>query len=211
MGESRQNMKLTGLCLAFLIFSLIEAQTSPPTTPGAGSSTGGAEACCLKKVVSGTGNMDGTYNYKKTFDGEKDVNCHDGCIYTREGREGEEYCFKWVDSGAANINDECGAPTGTTPPPSSSGSQGPTESTPPPAGSTPGAESTPPPTGSSPGAESTPPPTGAESTPPPTGSSPGAESSPAPSSQASTVPTSAGSTLSPEDTISAANSVIAQA
>ena len=113
--QSRQNMKLTGLCLAVLIFSLIEAQTSPGTTP-AGSSPGGGEACCLKKVVSGTGTMDGTYNYKKTFDGEKDVNCYDGCIYTREGREGEEYCFKWVDSGAANINDECEAPTGTTPP-----------------------------------------------------------------------------------------------
>merc|ERR1719400_2894973 len=208
-------MRLTGLCLAVLSFSFIEAQTSPQTSPptsppdgsSPGTSPGAEEGCCLKKVVSGTSNdMDGTYNYKKTFDGTKDENCFDGCIYTREGREGEEYCFKFVTSGAANINDECGAPTGTTP---ASGSS------PPPSGSSPGSESpvptggetSPPPTGgeTSPqptGGETSPPPTGGETSPPPTGG----ETSPG-----STVPTSAGTTLSPEDTISAANSVITQA
>merc|ERR1712088_284955 len=197
MGSQDTNMRLTGLCLAVLSFSFIEAQTSqqtsPPTSPPDGSSPGtspGAEeGCCLKKVVSGTSNdMDGTCNYKKTSDGTKDENCFDGCIYTREGREGEEYCFKFVTSGAANINDECGAPTGTTP---ASGSS------PPPSGSSPGSES-PVPTGG----ETSPPPTGGETSPQPTGG----ETSPG-----STVPTSAGSTLSPEDTISAANSVITQA
>merc|ERR1712232_199051 len=193
MGSQDTNMRLTGLCLAVLSFSFIEAQTSPqtspPTSPPDGSSPGtspGAEECCLKKVVSGTSNdMDGTYNYKKTFDGTKDENCFDGCIYTREGREGEEYCFKFVTSGAANINDECGAPAGTTPA----------------SGSSPGAQSTPPPSGSSPGSDS-PTPTGGETSPQPTGG----ETSPG-----FTVPTSAGSTLSPEDTISAANAVITQA
>merc|ERR1719400_1592546 len=190
-------MRLTGLCLAVLSFSFIEAQTSPQTSPptsppdgsSPGTSPGAEEGCCLKKVGCGTSNdMDGTYNYKKTFDGTKDENCFDGCIYTREGREGEEYCFKFVTSGAANINDECGAPTGTTP---ASGSS------PPPSGSSPGSES-PVPTGG----ETSPPPTGGETSPQPTGG----ETSPG-----STVPTSAGSTLSPEDTISAANSVITQA
>merc|ERR1712241_921750 len=165
MGSQDTNMRLAGLCLAVLSFSLIEAQTSPPTSP---PTTSGGEVCCLRKVVSGTGTMDGTYNYVKTFDGEKNENCYDGCIYTREGRTGEEYCFKWVDSGAANINDECEAPTGTTPPsPGSSepGSPGPTE----PSSPGPTEPSSPGPTelGSTPGETSPgsgPPPTG-ESTP----------------------------------------------
>ena len=245
-------MRLTGLCLAVLSLSFIEAQTSPPTSPPPTTPTGGSspsgEGCCLRKVVSGTGNMDGTYNYVKTFDGEKNENCYDGCIYTREGRAGEEYCFKWVDSGAANINDECEAPTGTPPmtesslppasgsseettppaqsqPPSSSGSPGPTE-----LGSTPGESSgsgaptgtTPPSPGSSepgspgptePGSTGeTSPGTGPAATgnstlPPPSSG----ETSLAPLSGSSTVPTSAGSTLSPEATISAANSVITKA
>merc|ERR1711971_329175 len=150
--------------------------------------------------------MDGTYNFVKTFDGEKDEACYDGCIYTREGKPGEEYCFKWVNSGAANINDECEAPTGTTPPMTGSSLPPPSETTPgtgpPPTGETtppPTGETTPPPTGDTsppPTGETSPPPTG-ETSPPPTGgssqpptSSPGG-TSPAPS----TVPTSAGSTL----------------
>merc|ERR1711874_6028 len=174
--QSRQNMRLTGLCLAVLSFSFIEAQTTSPPAPP--PSTTGGEICCLKKVVSGTvNNMDGTYLYKKTFDGEKDENCYDGCIYTREGRPEEEYCFKFVTSGAANINDECEASTGSTPPmtgtsgetnpisvPPATGSESPaptgSETAPPPTGS----ETSPPPTGS----ETAPPPTGSETTPPPT-------------------------------------------
>merc|ERR1712226_1151008 len=183
MGSQDTNMRLAGLCLAVLSFSFIEAQTSPPTSP---PTTSGGEVCCSRKVVSGAGTMDGTYNYVKTFDGEKNENCYDGCIYTREGRTGEEYCFKWVDSGAANINDECEAPTGSSEP----GSPGPTEP-----GSTPGETSPgsgPPPTGEStpPPAESTPPPTG-ESTPPPTG-----ESTPPPTGESSQPPTGS----SPEST-----------
>merc|ERR1711971_1394141 len=198
MGSQDVNMRLTGLCLVVLSFSYIEAQSSPPTTPPAGSSTSGGEGCCARKVVSGTANMDGTYNFVKTFDGEKDEACYDGCIYTREGKPGEEYCFKWVNSGAANINDECEAPTGTTPPMTGSSLPPPSETSPG-TGLPPTGETSPPPTG-----ETSPPPTGGSSQPPT--SSPGG-TSPAPS----TVPTSAGSTLSPEDTISSANSVITQA
>ena len=53
----------------------------------------------------------GTYNFIRTFDGEKDVNCYDGCIYSKEGSPNEEYCFKAVTSDGATINDECDAPT----------------------------------------------------------------------------------------------------
>merc|ERR1711936_501060 len=194
MGSQDVNMRLKGLCLTVLSFSFIKAQTSPPTTPPAGSPTSGGEGCCARKVVSGTDNLDGTYNYVKTFDGEKDENCYDGCIYTREGRTGEEYCFKWVNSGAANINDECEAPTGTTPPMTGSSLPPPSETSPG-TGPPPTGESSPPPTGESsspPTGESSPPPTG-ESSPPPRG-----ETSPPPTGESS--PGSPGSTAPPPPT-----------
>merc|ERR1711936_456283 len=106
MGSQDKAMKLAGLCLAVLTFSLIEAQTTQSATPSG--------ECCYKKTVTGTANeMDGTYYFKKNVVDVKDPNCADGCIYTREGRENEEYCFKAVTSGAADINNECEAPTGT--------------------------------------------------------------------------------------------------
>ena len=111
-GSSQERaMQLAGLCLAFFSFSFIEAQSTP-----------GGEGCCFKKVVSGTTNgMDGTFYYKKSFEGTPDPNCADGCIYTREGREGEEYCFMAVSSGAADINDECEAPSSSPTPPQGTG------------------------------------------------------------------------------------------
>merc|ERR1711953_641986 len=106
MGSQDKAMMLAGLCLAVLTFSFIEAQTTQSATPSG--------ECCYKKTVTGTANeMDGTYYFKKNVVDVKDPNCADGCIYTREGRESEEYCFKAVTSGAADINNECEAPTGT--------------------------------------------------------------------------------------------------
>merc|ERR1712106_880830 len=69
--------------------------------------------CCNTKIVTGSpGNtLDGTYSYLKDWD-PKDPNCYDGCIYSREGRAGEEYCFQAVAVGAT-MKDECDAPTGS--------------------------------------------------------------------------------------------------
>merc|ERR1712128_347256 len=70
--------------------------------------------CCNTRIVTGSpGNtLDGTYSYLKNDAGTKDPNCADGCIYSREGRAGEEYCFQAVAVGAT-IKDECDAPTGS--------------------------------------------------------------------------------------------------
>merc|ERR1719186_616441 len=70
--------------------------------------------CCNTKIVTGSpgSTLDGTYSYLKNEAGTKDPNCYDGCIYSREGRAGEEYCFQAVAVGAT-IKDECDAPTGS--------------------------------------------------------------------------------------------------
>merc|ERR1712215_80295 len=77
------------------------------------------EICCQVKKVTGSkaGNLAGTYNFLKTA-GTKDPNCSDGCIYTKEGAPGEEYCFTPVpEADGADITEEqCAAPTGTTGP-----------------------------------------------------------------------------------------------
>merc|ERR1711953_1267111 len=183
MGSQDKAMMLAGLCLAVLTFSFIEAQTTQSATPSG--------ECCYKKTVTGTANeMDGTYYFKKNVVDVKDPNCADGCIYTREGRESEEYCFKAVTSGAADINNECEAPTGT---PEGTGMPSESPSMPPsdlPSGS---------PTGTPEG-------TGVPSqSDTPTGTAEGTELPP------SSTPSTAGSTLSPEDTIDAANAAITQA
>ena len=66
-------------------------------------------ACCSVKVVTGTGElgMDGVYTYSQTNQG-RDSACADGCVYSREGRVGEEYCFQAVEDGA-RIEDVCGS------------------------------------------------------------------------------------------------------
>ena len=51
--------------------------------------------------------MDGVYSYSETNQG-RDAACADGCVYSREGRVGEEYCFMAVVDGA-NIEDVCGS------------------------------------------------------------------------------------------------------
>ena len=67
--------------------------------------------CCEVKVVTGTGelDLDGVYTFDQTNIG-RDPACYDGCVYTREGWEGEEYCFKSVEEGAM-IEEQCGVTT----------------------------------------------------------------------------------------------------
>merc|ERR1712123_312836 len=55
----------------------------------------------------------GTYTLLNDVSDDKNVACFDGCVYAREGRQGEEYCFQAVDGGA-DIEDQCDVPTGTT-------------------------------------------------------------------------------------------------
>ena len=64
-------------------------------------------SCCKVKIVTGTGelDLDGRYTYNQTNQGRDPV-CRDGCVYTREGWEGEEYCFKTVEGGAM-IEEQC--------------------------------------------------------------------------------------------------------
>merc|ERR1711892_737703 len=73
--------------------------------------------CCTKKIVSGAAAEDkglvGTYTLLDDVSDDKNVACFDGCVYAREGRQGEEYCFQAV-AGGADIEDQCDAPTGTT-------------------------------------------------------------------------------------------------
>merc|ERR1712106_731012 len=73
--------------------------------------------CCHKKIVSGAAAEDkglvGTYTLLDDVSVDKNVACFDGCVYAREGRQGEEYCFQAV-AGGADIEDQCDAPTGTT-------------------------------------------------------------------------------------------------
>merc|ERR1711892_1533654 len=76
-----------------------------------------AQSCCTKKIVSGAAaeakGLVGTYTLLDDVSDDKNVACFDGCVYAREGRQGEEYCFQEV-SGGADIEDQCDAPTGTT-------------------------------------------------------------------------------------------------
>merc|ERR1719234_80001 len=90
---------LTALLIISSLQALAQAQTAP------------APICCQKKTVTGTPDLDGVYTFKKEFEaGQKDENCEDGCIYTRDGRAEEEYCFKATQQGA-NIDEECEAVT----------------------------------------------------------------------------------------------------
>merc|ERR1712106_221231 len=71
--------------------------------------------CCTKKIVSGTAaaGLEGTYSLLNDVADDKNPACFDGCVYSRDGRQGEEYCFQEV-AGGADIEDQCDAPTGTT-------------------------------------------------------------------------------------------------
>merc|ERR1712142_40652 len=111
MGSLYQAMRLTRPCLVLLSFSL------PATRPSQARSE-----CCYKRVVTGSiDGLDGTFYYKGNFDGVENTACSDDCIYSREGAEGEEYCFKAVSSGAADISEECQAPPDPSEPETDSG------------------------------------------------------------------------------------------
>merc|ERR1712045_1045861 len=68
-----------------------------------------AQDCCQKKVVTAPAEHAGTFTFVRKFDGEKDSNCADACIYSKDGADGEEFCFKAVDTDAATIDDQCDA------------------------------------------------------------------------------------------------------
>merc|ERR1711911_57921 len=107
MGNRGSAMGLKGFLLvgSFLLLGLTNAQD-----------------CCQKKVVTAPADHAGTYTFLRKFDGDKDSNCFDSCIYSKEGEAGEEYCFKAVDTDPATIDDQCDA----TPGPTSAAPTGPT-------------------------------------------------------------------------------------
>ena len=56
-----------------------------------------AQDCCQKKVVTEPSEYVGTYTFVKKFDGEKDDNCADSCLYRKDtGPAEDQYCFKAV-------------------------------------------------------------------------------------------------------------------
>merc|ERR1711942_657992 len=95
------------------------------------------DICCKTKIVSGTLAEDqglaGTYTLIRDAGVAPDQACANGCVYSRDGAEGDEYCFQAVAAGADIEDQECGADTGATEP--AGASDGATE----PAGATDGA------------------------------------------------------------------------
>merc|ERR1719347_2454487 len=95
------------------------------------------DICCKTKIVSGTLAEDqglaGTYTLIRDAGVAPDQACANGCVYSRDGVEGDEYCFQAVAAGADIEDQECGADTGATEP--AGASDGATE----PAGATDGA------------------------------------------------------------------------
>merc|ERR1711942_645203 len=78
------------------------------------------DICCKTKIVSGTLAEDqglaGTYTLIRDAGVAPDQACANGCVYSRDGAEGDEYCFQAVAAGADIEDQECGADTGATEP-----------------------------------------------------------------------------------------------
>merc|ERR1712025_1353176 len=78
------------------------------------------DICCKTKIVSGTLAEDqglaGTYTLIRDAGVAPDQACANGCVYSRDGVEGDEYCFQAVAAGADIEDQECGADTGATEP-----------------------------------------------------------------------------------------------
>jgi len=78
------------------------------------------DICCKIKIVSGTladdQGLSGTYNLLRDAGAAPDEACANGCVYSRDGMEGDEYCFQAVAAGADIEDQECGADTGATDP-----------------------------------------------------------------------------------------------
>merc|ERR1711872_830756 len=87
------------------------------------------DVCCNIKIVSGAladdKGLAGTYNLLRNAGEAPDAACANGCVYSREGAAGEEYCFQAVAAGADIEDQECEAVTGSTEP---EGSQTPASS-----------------------------------------------------------------------------------
>merc|ERR1712168_1287522 len=78
------------------------------------------DICCKTKIVSGTLAEDqglaGTYTLLRDAGVAPAAACANGCGYSRDGMEGDEYCFQAVAAGADIEDQECGADTGATEP-----------------------------------------------------------------------------------------------
>merc|ERR1712002_1430633 len=78
------------------------------------------DICCKTKIASGTLAEDqglaGTYTLIRDAGVAPDQACANGCVYGRDGVEGDEYCFQAVAAGADIEDQECGADTGATEP-----------------------------------------------------------------------------------------------
>merc|ERR1712168_692134 len=78
------------------------------------------DICCKTKIVSGTLAEDqglaGTYTLLRDAGVAPAAACANGCVYSRDGMEGDEYCFQAVAAGADIEDQECGADTGATEP-----------------------------------------------------------------------------------------------
>merc|ERR1711962_1407686 len=78
------------------------------------------DICCKIKIVSGTladdQGLAGTYTLLRDAGAAPDEACANGCVYSRDGMEGDEYCFQAVAAGADIEDQECGADTGATDP-----------------------------------------------------------------------------------------------
>merc|ERR1712168_1652380 len=76
------------------------------------------DICCKTKIVSGTLAEDqglaGTYTLLRDAGSAPDAACANGCVYSRDGVQGDEYCFQAVAVGADIEDQECGADTGAT-------------------------------------------------------------------------------------------------
>merc|ERR1711970_1410330 len=76
------------------------------------------DTCCKTKIVSGTLAEDqglaGTYTLLRDAGSAPDAACANGCVYSRDGVQGDEYCFQAVAAGADIEDQECGADTGAT-------------------------------------------------------------------------------------------------
>ena len=96
-------MKLKGVIIYFVgLFQSFSSQAQSDSQ------------CCQRKIISSPPEYQGTYNFKRVFDGEKVENCVDDCIYSKQGHPGKEYCFKTVTNGAVTIEDQCDAVVGTS-------------------------------------------------------------------------------------------------
>merc|ERR1712002_261667 len=76
------------------------------------------DICCKTKIVSGTlaegQGLAGTYTLLRDAGVAPDTACANGCVYSRDGMVGDEYCFQAVAAGADIEDQECGADTGAT-------------------------------------------------------------------------------------------------